>query len=235
MGGAWGRLVRPIKTALAAKLIERSLHEEVFHTLLLEAEHIVHSRPLTEMDIEPTETEGLTPNHFLIGHSCDATSTTTCSLGLQTGERVNVTSGRWLKEYLPTLVRRRASRRILRSSRRPTRVLITKSVWWTSRRLGRSTVSYFEDVVLVPSETAAAPCTEPDVPSINCSGIGASVAAVFRPPLVKLVLQYTSLSIETLSIILLTHRKNPYSETTVKENPICGLRRRYRNRRYTSP
>ncbi|GBP37606.1 hypothetical protein EVAR_34643_1 [Eumeta japonica] len=29
-------------------------------------------KPLTEVDIEPTEAEGLTPNHFLIGRSCGA-------------------------------------------------------------------------------------------------------------------------------------------------------------------
>ncbi|GBP61939.1 hypothetical protein EVAR_44995_1 [Eumeta japonica] len=72
MGGAWERLVRSVKTALAATLRERSPREEVLHTLLLEAEHIVNSRPLTEVDIEPAEAEGLTPNHFLIGRSCGA-------------------------------------------------------------------------------------------------------------------------------------------------------------------
>ncbi|GBP67614.1 hypothetical protein EVAR_98668_1 [Eumeta japonica] len=69
MGGAWERLVRSVKTALAATLRE-SPREEVLHTLLLEAEHIVNSRPLTEVDVEPAEAEGLTPNHFLIGRSC---------------------------------------------------------------------------------------------------------------------------------------------------------------------
>ncbi|GBP83508.1 hypothetical protein EVAR_86672_1 [Eumeta japonica] len=57
MGGAWERLVRSIKTALAATLRERSPREEVLHTLLLEAEHIVNSRPLTEVDVEPAEAE----------------------------------------------------------------------------------------------------------------------------------------------------------------------------------
>ncbi|GBP21126.1 hypothetical protein EVAR_11157_1 [Eumeta japonica] len=64
---AWKRLVRCVKTALAATLRERSPHEEVLHTLLLEAVHIVNSRSLMEVDIELTEAEDLTPNHFLIG------------------------------------------------------------------------------------------------------------------------------------------------------------------------
>ncbi|XP_048483902.1 uncharacterized protein LOC125490011 [Plutella xylostella] len=40
MGGAWERLVRSVKTALAATLNERSPKEEVLHTLLLEVEHV---------------------------------------------------------------------------------------------------------------------------------------------------------------------------------------------------
>ncbi|GBP59904.1 hypothetical protein EVAR_44580_1 [Eumeta japonica] len=90
MGGAWG-VWCDLKTALAATLREGP-REEVLHTLLLEAEHIVNSRPLTEVDIEPAEAEGLTPNHFLIGRSCGAAAgplTTTCSSGLQTGARVS--------------------------------------------------------------------------------------------------------------------------------------------------
>ncbi|GBP72190.1 hypothetical protein EVAR_90373_1 [Eumeta japonica] len=51
------RLVRSVKTALAATLRERNPREEVPHTLLLEAEHIINSRPLTDVDIEPTEPE----------------------------------------------------------------------------------------------------------------------------------------------------------------------------------
>ncbi|GBP73945.1 hypothetical protein EVAR_56103_1 [Eumeta japonica] len=34
--------------------------------------HLVNSKPLTEMDIEPTVAEGFTPNHYLIGRSCGA-------------------------------------------------------------------------------------------------------------------------------------------------------------------
>ncbi|GBO98896.1 hypothetical protein EVAR_310_1 [Eumeta japonica] len=66
MGGAWERLLRSVKTALAATLRKRSPHEEIVNTLPLEADHIVNSRPFTEVDIEPTEAEGL----ILIGHSC---------------------------------------------------------------------------------------------------------------------------------------------------------------------
>ncbi|GBP32070.1 hypothetical protein EVAR_80836_1 [Eumeta japonica] len=46
--------------------------EEVLHTLLLEAAHIVNYRSLTEVNTELTETEGVIPNHFLIGRLCGA-------------------------------------------------------------------------------------------------------------------------------------------------------------------
>ncbi|GBP82294.1 hypothetical protein EVAR_86648_1 [Eumeta japonica] len=116
MGGAWERLVRSVKTALAATLRERSPREEVLHTLLLEAEHIVNSRPLTEVDVEPAEAEGLTPNHFLIGRSCGAAAAGHFDDNVLLGPANWRTCQRladhfwqrWLREYLPTLVPRRA-------------------------------------------------------------------------------------------------------------------------------
>ncbi|GBP48985.1 hypothetical protein EVAR_35606_1 [Eumeta japonica] len=112
MGGAWERLVRSVKTALAATLRERSPREEVLHTLLLEAEHIVNSRPLTEVDVEPAEAEGLTPNHFLIGRSCGAAAAGHFDDNVLFGPANWRTCQRladhfwqrWLREYLPTLV-----------------------------------------------------------------------------------------------------------------------------------
>lgn len=68
MGDAWERLVRSIKIALSITLKERTPKEETQHTLLLEAEHIVNSRPLTNAADNPEE-KALTPNHFLIGRS----------------------------------------------------------------------------------------------------------------------------------------------------------------------
>ncbi|GBP22726.1 hypothetical protein EVAR_13516_1 [Eumeta japonica] len=115
-GWRLGALVRSVKTALAATLRERSPREEVLHTLLLEAEHIVNSRPLTEVDIEPAEAEGLTPNHFLIGRSCGAAAAGHFDDNVLLGPANWRTCQRladhfwqrWLREYLPTLVPRRA-------------------------------------------------------------------------------------------------------------------------------
>ncbi|GBP09122.1 hypothetical protein EVAR_77959_1 [Eumeta japonica] len=137
MGGAWERLVRSVKTA-----------------------------PLTEVDVEPAEAEGLTPNHFLIGRSCAAAAghfDDNVLLGpanWRTCQRLaDHFWQRWLREYLPTLVPRRArGDPICRAPAEGDIVLIVDSsspryswprgrikktypgpdnqfVWWTSRRL----------------------------------------------------------------------------------------------------
>ncbi|GBP24674.1 hypothetical protein EVAR_15880_1 [Eumeta japonica] len=146
MGGAWERLVRSIKTALAATLRERSPREEVLHTLLLEAEHIVNSRPLTEVDIEPAEAEGLTPNHFLIGRSCGAAAAGHFDDNVLLGPANWRTCQRladhfwqrWLREYLPTLVPAGARRpympRAGRGRHRADRRLIITSILVASRQ-----------------------------------------------------------------------------------------------------
>lgn len=112
MGGAWERLVRSVKTALAVTLHERYPKEEVLHTLLLEAEHVINSRPLITTD---TDEEGLTPNHFLIGRSCGAPRLGAFTEEDLSGRRSWRTAqrladhfwARWVREYLPTLVPRR--------------------------------------------------------------------------------------------------------------------------------
>ncbi|GBO99076.1 hypothetical protein EVAR_420_1 [Eumeta japonica] len=82
----------------------------------MEAEHIVNSRPLTEVDVEPAEAESLTPNHFLIGRSCGAAAAGHFDDNVLLGPANWRTCQRladhfwqrWLREYLPTLVPRRA-------------------------------------------------------------------------------------------------------------------------------
>ncbi|XP_060802199.1 uncharacterized protein LOC132902161 [Amyelois transitella] len=114
MGGAWERLVRSVKTSLTAVLKEKNPSEETLHTLLLEVEHIINSRPLTELE-DCTNPESLTPNHFLIGRSCGAPRLGAFSDSDLVGKPSWKTSqrladhfwSRWLKEYLPGLLPRR--------------------------------------------------------------------------------------------------------------------------------
>ncbi|XP_055714320.1 uncharacterized protein LOC129808566 [Phlebotomus papatasi] len=65
MGGCWERLIGPVKRALkqSVEITKHPPTEEVLHTLLVEAEHLVNSRPLLELT---DSGEVMTPNHFLI-------------------------------------------------------------------------------------------------------------------------------------------------------------------------
>lgn len=114
MGGAWERLVRTVKVALTATLKARQPREEILHTLLLEAEHLINSRPLTEVSLDPNEPESLTPNHFLIGRSNGAINPGEFNdrdlvgpATWRTAQRLaDMFWKRWLTEYLPTITPR---------------------------------------------------------------------------------------------------------------------------------
>lgn len=59
------------KKVLAEIKPSRNPADEVLRSFLLEVENIVNSRPLTFVSIESGDSEALTPNHFLLGSSCD--------------------------------------------------------------------------------------------------------------------------------------------------------------------
>lgn len=114
MGGAWERLVRTIKCALSATLRERKPKEQVFLTLLAEAEGLVNSRPLNHVSVEAGTPETITPFHFLLGESSPYHRTAELSdddligrmcwkKGLRLADHF---WSRWVKEYLPTLAPR---------------------------------------------------------------------------------------------------------------------------------
>ncbi|CAG7667006.1 unnamed protein product, partial [Allacma fusca] len=114
MGGCWERMVRSVKVALQASLHERVPREDVLRTLLVEAESLVNSRPLTFVSVDPDDPESLTPNHFLLGKN-----NLVSSPGIFTDDDVRLRNHwkftqrladyfwcRWVKEFLPTLTRR---------------------------------------------------------------------------------------------------------------------------------
>ncbi|KAL0810972.1 hypothetical protein ABMA28_010266 [Loxostege sticticalis] len=114
MGGAWERLVRTVKTALAA-VLDKPTSEEVLATLLAEVEMTVNSRPLTHVSLDPEEPEALTPNHFiLLGPAHEPPMGETSPQDLQgrhtwrTSQRLaDLFWARWVREYLPELHHRR--------------------------------------------------------------------------------------------------------------------------------
>ncbi|XP_021966036.1 uncharacterized protein LOC110861240 [Folsomia candida] len=113
-GGSWERLVRSVKTALGKVLLQKNLKDESLYTLLVEAEHVVNSHPLTHVSIDPDDPEALTPNHFLLGRSSNPqpagnfspTDLTSYKQWRATQELANKFWRRWIQEYLPTLLRR---------------------------------------------------------------------------------------------------------------------------------
>jgi transposase InsO family protein len=112
-GGCWERLVRSTKTALRATLNERAPKEETFLTLLMEAEAIVNSRPLSHVSVDKEDEETLTPFHFLIGQSSFINSFTAPTLtdstlvGRSEWRKASRLAdhfwARWMKEVLPLL------------------------------------------------------------------------------------------------------------------------------------
>ena len=114
MGGACERMIGCVKVALMTVLKEQAPREETLRTLMAEVEHIINSRPLTHVSIDPDDGEVLTPNHFLIGGSsgwslpgrCEQLSTCPRKQWRVAQGMVNQFCRRCIREYLPTLMSR---------------------------------------------------------------------------------------------------------------------------------
>ena len=69
MGGIFESTVKQVKRAMKTIINDQLLPEETLHTVLVEAEVIINSRPLTGVSDDINNNETLTPNHFLIGRA----------------------------------------------------------------------------------------------------------------------------------------------------------------------
>lgn len=69
MGGLWEAAVRSAKHHLLRVVGSNTLMFEDMHTLLVQVEGCLNSRPLTPMSEDPSDLEPLTPAHFLVGSS----------------------------------------------------------------------------------------------------------------------------------------------------------------------
>ncbi|XP_070067048.1 uncharacterized protein [Drosophila virilis] len=107
-------MVRSTKSILSGILPHSGLREEVLRVALADLESMLNSRPLTNVSLKTSESEALTPNHFLIGHSSglrERDSRDRDAASLARGFRVasqlaDQFRKRWLSKYLPTLTRR---------------------------------------------------------------------------------------------------------------------------------
>ena len=111
-GGCWERLVKSIKRVLASTLKEVSPQVETLRSLLIEAENVVNSRPLTHLPVTVDNLDPLTPNHFLLG-TTNSTQTPggeekiCCRKQYRISQQLkNKFWRRWIREYLPTLTKR---------------------------------------------------------------------------------------------------------------------------------
>ncbi|XP_043069089.1 uncharacterized protein [Drosophila bipectinata] len=95
-GGAWERMVQCVKKVLAHTMKELAPKEYKLENLLIEAESMVNSRPLTHLPVTVDQEAPLTPNDLLKGASDIP------DLPKDDGQEPK----RWVHEYLPTLVRR---------------------------------------------------------------------------------------------------------------------------------
>ncbi|XP_043660207.1 uncharacterized protein LOC122624614 [Drosophila teissieri] len=115
-GGVWERMVQCVKKVLAHTIKELAPKEHVLENLLIEAESIVNSRPLTHLPVTVDQEAPLTPNDLLKGVP------DVPDLPKDNGQESNGCATRkqwriarmmrdrfwkrWVHEYLPTLVRR---------------------------------------------------------------------------------------------------------------------------------
>ena len=108
MGGAMESMVKLTKRALRSAMKERVFTEEALHTMLLEVESTLNSRPLTPVSDDVNDFEALTPNHFLLGRPSLNQPIVDDASGLrskwkQVQEAIKLFWSRWVKEYMPSL------------------------------------------------------------------------------------------------------------------------------------
>ncbi|XP_065365610.1 uncharacterized protein LOC135958645 [Calliphora vicina] len=112
-GGCWERLIRIVKRLLLKTLRDSTPRLETLRSVLIEAENIINSRPLTEIPVSSEDAESITPNHFLIGclNTMQTPITNEENICLRKQWRIaqNLKDRlwkRWVTEFLPQLMQR---------------------------------------------------------------------------------------------------------------------------------
>ena len=115
MGGAWERMIRLVRQIFVSLLSGKRLDDDGLHTLLLEVESIINSRPLTNCSGDPEDPLPFTPNHLLkVDPSVGLPPTLTALSDVFARERYRVVQyvadefwRRWVEEYPKTMFPRR--------------------------------------------------------------------------------------------------------------------------------
>ena len=114
MGGIFESLVKQVKRAMKTVINDRVMPEETLHTVLVETEAVLNSRPLTSVSDDLNDYEALTPNHFLIGRASpnnppgqfEEREVNSRKRWRMAQALADMLWRRWRKEYLPSLTTR---------------------------------------------------------------------------------------------------------------------------------
>ena len=114
MGGAWERMIRSVRRILLSLASERTLTDDQLHTLLLETESILNSRPLIPVTMDDDNATPLTPDHLLkLNSACNLPPTLTDKKDCFVRRRWKYVQyladqfwRRWSREYLKTIISR---------------------------------------------------------------------------------------------------------------------------------
>ncbi|XP_062537725.1 uncharacterized protein LOC134206062 [Armigeres subalbatus] len=113
-GGLWEANIKCVKSHLNRVLNESYLTYEEMHTLLVQIEGILNSRPLVQLSDDPKDYEALSPAHFLVGRELTAVAEplyedlkeNTLSRYQLVQKRKQCFWRRWSNEYVTNLQRR---------------------------------------------------------------------------------------------------------------------------------
>ena len=114
-GGSWERLFQSAKRALESVMHHQSFTDQSLSTALKQVEHLLNSRPLTYVSVDPTAPEPLTPHHLLLGRANPNIPPEIFEpRDLNRKQRWRVVQAvaeqfwcRWMTEYLPGITERR--------------------------------------------------------------------------------------------------------------------------------
>ena len=123
-GGVFEIVVKAAKRAITTVLANASLTDEELLTALIEAEHLINTRPLTTVSDDAQDDQPLTPQHFLVGRMDAPLAKEVTVLGEHQHQRkrwaavqrlVDDVWQRWKREFLQSLNLRKCWRQAKKS------------------------------------------------------------------------------------------------------------------------